>query len=37
MTRLIVLITFLFFGLQASASYILIPMDTEGQKEHLKA
>jgi hypothetical protein len=37
MTRLIVLITFLFFGLQASASYLLIPMDTEGQKEHLKA
>ncbi|MFT5079066.1 MAG: hypothetical protein ACI97R_000028 [Candidatus Azotimanducaceae bacterium] len=37
MTRLIVLIIFLFFSLQASASYILIPMDTEGQKEHLKA
>ncbi|WP_415370700.1 asparagine synthetase B [Patiriisocius sp. Uisw_047] len=37
MTRLIILIIFLFFSLQASASYILIPMDTEGQKEHLKA
>ncbi len=37
MTRLIILITFLFFGLQASASYILIPMDAEGQAEHLKA
>lgn len=25
------------FSLQASASYILIPMDADGQKEHLKA
>ena len=37
MTRLILLVSFLFFGLQASASYILIPMDADGQKEHLKA
>ncbi|WP_206073999.1 asparagine synthetase B [Marixanthomonas spongiae] len=27
----------LFFSLNASASYILIPMDAESQKEHLKA
>ena len=37
MTRLIIIISFLFFGLQASASYILIPMDADGQEEHLKA
>ncbi len=37
MTRLIILVSFLFFGFQASASYILIPMDADGQKEHLKA
>lgn len=37
MTRLIIIVAFLFFGLQASASYILIPMDADGQKEHLKA
>ncbi|MGB0788288.1 MAG: asparagine synthetase B [Marinirhabdus sp.] len=28
---------FLFLSLSASASYILIPMDAEAQKEHLKA
>ncbi len=37
MTRLITLIFILLFFGQASASYILIPMDSEGQKEHLKA
>ena len=33
----IVLIFLLFFSLQTFASYILIPMDAEGQKNHLKA
>ena len=27
----------LLVGFSASASYILIPMDADGQKEHLKA
>ena len=31
------LILFLFFYLNSFASYILIPMDSEGQKNHLKA
>jgi hypothetical protein len=37
MTRLITLVFMLMFFGQAMASYILIPMDAEGQKEHLKA
>lgn len=37
MTRLILLVLFLFYGFQASASYLLIPMDADTQKEHLKA
>lgn len=37
MTRIIFFIFFFAFTLQASASYILIPMDAESQKEHLKA
>lgn len=37
MTKFITLIFLLFFSVQASASYILIPMDAENQKEHLKA
>lgn len=37
MTRLFIAIFFLIFSINASASYILIPMDAESQKEHLKA
>ncbi|MCH2489757.1 MAG: asparagine synthetase B [Flavobacteriales bacterium] len=37
MTRFLPFLFLLFFSLQASASYLLIPMDAEGQKEHLKA
>jgi hypothetical protein len=37
MIRRITLLFILIFSFQASASYILIPMDAEGQKEHLKA
>ncbi len=37
MTRLITLLILLMSFGQLSASYILIPMDAEGQKEHLKA
>jgi len=37
MTKFITFLFFLSFTLQASASYILIPMDAESQKEHLKA
>ncbi|QNJ96617.1 hypothetical protein ALE3EI_0026 [Constantimarinum furrinae] len=37
MTKIFTLFIFLFISSQASASYILIPMDAEGQKEHLKA
>ncbi|WP_347374975.1 asparagine synthetase B [Aequorivita sp. Q41] len=37
MQRFILVILLLFFSLKASASYILIPMDVESQKEHLKA
>ena len=37
MTRFLSIIFLLLFSLNASASYILIPMDAEGQKEHLKA
>jgi hypothetical protein len=37
MKNFITLFFVLLFSLQASASYILIPMDAEGQKEHLKA
>ncbi|MRT17884.1 asparagine synthetase B [Vitellibacter sp. q18] len=37
MQRFIFAIFFLFFFVKASASYILIPMDADSQKEHLKA
>ncbi|WP_339700899.1 asparagine synthetase B [uncultured Marixanthomonas sp.] len=37
MTKFITLLFIIFFSLNASASYILIPMDVDGQKEHLKA
>jgi len=37
MKKNIVFIICLLFSMQLSASYILIPMDAEGQKEHLKA
>ncbi|KAA3624694.1 MAG: asparagine synthetase B [Flavobacterium sp.] len=37
MKKNIIIIICLLFSLQLSASYILIPMDAEGQKEHLKA
>ncbi|MEH6764663.1 MAG: asparagine synthetase B [Aequorivita antarctica] len=37
MARFIFIIFLLLFSLKASASYILIPMDVESQKEHLKA
>ncbi|RFN57579.1 asparagine synthetase B [Marixanthomonas ophiurae] len=37
MTKFITLLFILFFSLNASASYILVPMDVDGQKEHLKA
>jgi len=35
--RVVSLIFIFLFSLQVSASYILIPMDAEGQAEHLKA
>ncbi|WP_115124674.1 asparagine synthetase B [Marinirhabdus gelatinilytica] len=35
--RILIVLLFLGCSLSASASYILIPMDAEGQKEHLKA
>lgn len=37
MKKMAALLLFLFMGLQTYASYILIPMDAEGQKNHLKA
>ncbi|SRX75119.1 asparagine synthetase B [Aequorivita antarctica] len=37
MARFIFIIFLFLFSLKASASYILIPMDVESQKEHLKA
>lgn len=37
MQRFILLILLVLFSLKASASYILIPMDVDSQKEHLKA
>ncbi|HLV93051.1 MAG TPA: hypothetical protein VKX34_08010 [Aequorivita sp.] len=37
MIRLIFSVFILLFSIHASASYILIPMDAESQKEHLKA
>ncbi|WP_415373905.1 asparagine synthetase B [Patiriisocius sp. Uisw_017] len=37
MTRLFTALLFLLFSVPSFASYILIPMDLEGQKEHLKA
>ncbi|WP_027138914.1 hypothetical protein [Gaetbulibacter saemankumensis] len=33
----VILLIFLFFGLNTYASYVLIPMDAESQKNHLKA
>lgn len=35
--RLVIALLFFSFSLSASASYILIPMDADAQKEHLKA
>ncbi|QIE60671.1 asparagine synthetase B [Rasiella rasia] len=35
--RIFIALVFMSFSFTASASYILIPMDAEGQKEHLKA
>ncbi|CAM3518196.1 asparagine synthetase B [Aequorivita lipolytica] len=37
MARFILIIFLLLFSIKASASYILIPMDVDSQKEHLKA
>jgi hypothetical protein len=37
MKKMSSIILFLFFSIHAFASYILIPMDTESQKNHLKA
>ena len=37
MKKIFILIGFLFFSVHTFASYILIPMDAEGQKNHLKA
>ena len=37
MTKFFSIFFFFLFTIHASASYILIPMDVEGQKEHLKA
>ncbi|MFD2725832.1 asparagine synthetase B [Hyunsoonleella rubra] len=37
MKKALILFAFLFFSLSAFASYILLPMDAESQKNHLKA
>ena len=37
MLKYLVVFIFMFSGLVAQASYIFIPMDAEGQKDHLKA
>jgi hypothetical protein len=37
MKKTLVIILFLLFSIQTFASYILIPMDADGQKNHLKA
>src|SRR5690554_5188951 len=37
MTKYFISLLLVFFSFQASASYILIPMDAESQREHLKA
>ncbi len=37
MRRFIILLVILFFSIPVWASYILIPMDVDSQKEHLKA
>lgn len=37
MTRLILFLFVVLFSVPSFASYLLIPMDAEGQKEHLKA
>ena len=35
--KFVILLTLLFFATHAFASYVLIPMDADGQKNHLKA
>jgi hypothetical protein len=37
MKKVLLLVIFLVMSMKALASYILIPMDAEGQKNHLKA
>src|SRR5690606_10784549 len=37
MKKTLSIILFLFFSIQTFASYVLVPMDTESQKNHLKA
>lgn len=37
MKKALILICFLFFSIHVNASYILIPMDADSQKNHLKA
>lgn len=37
MKKILSIILFLFFSIHSFASYVLIPMDTDGQKNHLKA
>src|SRR5690554_5802483 len=37
MTKYFISLLLVFFSFQASASYILIPMDAESQREHLKS
>ena len=37
MKRIILVLSCLFFGLNAQASYILVPMDHDNQRNHLKA
>ncbi|RIA10053.1 hypothetical protein OE09_1906 [Flavobacteriaceae bacterium MAR_2010_72] len=37
MKKILILIGFLFISIHSFASYILIPMDAEGQQNHLKA
>jgi hypothetical protein len=37
MKKILVIVLFLLFSLKSFASYILIPMDAESQKNHLKA
>ena len=37
MKKTLIIILFLFISIKSYGSYILIPMDAEGQKNHLKA